>query len=128
VERRRYRRYGPSELHWATTGTWESPHALTGGELRVVNLSYGGICLRTRGPLSPGTSLPLWVVTPLGTAWVRARVNWVRRLDGGEFLAGAEYLESSKGWFGPEEDLVHGVDREGVALVGALHEDCLSLQ
>jgi hypothetical protein len=128
VERRRYRRYSPAELLGPATAQRIRLGRVAGGDFRVVNLSHGGICLRTRQTLHPGASLPLWLILPLGKASVRVQIKWVHRVDEGEFVAGAEYLESNKGWFGPEEDVVSVVERDGGALVGALDEDCTSFE
>jgi hypothetical protein len=73
--------------------------------------------------------MPVWIINLPGVARVGARVRWVRRLDAGDYIAGAEHMESDKSWFGLlEEEAVPGVDRGGPTLVGALHEDRPNLQ
>lgn len=60
--------------------------AWQGGGKRTVsfveNLSLGGICLRTRDVLSPGTALQLLLDLPAGQVRARAIVEWSKEKKG----------------------------------------------
>jgi hypothetical protein len=76
-------------------------------ECPLVNLSYGGICFRTRSALKQhGTQrLLIDVKAPFqDTARARIRIRWIRPVDSQEITVGAVFVESSKGWLGPEDD------------------------
>jgi len=107
-ERRRHTRYPASKLgcrfewlEWA------------GGEVaqpEAINLSSGGVCLRTARSTAVGEALWLKVVLPdpMGSAELRCIVRWLRPAEEGTgWIVGAEIIESTKGWFGPEEDCPH---------------------
>ncbi len=106
-ERRRHRRYEAAEigcrLRWLDEWT-ENSHE---GSIEPRNLSITGISLLSKRRIHIGEQLWLQVILPepLGTAAVRCIVRWVREEPGGgSWSAGAEILESTKAWIGPEED------------------------
>jgi hypothetical protein len=68
------------------------------------NLSYGGMCFSTDAPLVQGAEhhFLIHLARPFGDLiLVRARLVWTGVDEAGRQQAGAEFLESSKGWLGP---------------------------
>lgn len=100
-ERRRYRRYAAAELGCRTVWLDESATE----DIRLVNISAGGMCLETSRPLREGQqeSFRVWMQPPMGAAVVRSVVRWIRPANG-KFIVGVEFLESDKGWLGPEQE------------------------
>jgi hypothetical protein len=109
-DRRDHPRFGPEAVHAAA---WIQP-LLTDSEsrepARVLNLSASGICIQTTQRLTAGSiyGLLLDLGSPLdrevqatvGIKWVRAT-----RRDSG-VVAGAEFITSDSGWFGPDTGIV----------------------
>jgi hypothetical protein len=82
------------------------PSGMEVEECPLVNLSYGGICFRTRSALKKlGTyRLLIEVKAPFqSTARTRVRIRWIRPVDSQEIIMGAVFVESNQGWLGPEE-------------------------
>lgn len=70
------------------------------------NLSYSGMCFSTDAPLVQGAEhhFLIHLPAPFGNlVLVRARLVWTGIDEAGRQQAGAEFLESSKGWLGPDE-------------------------
>jgi len=101
-ERRRYRRYPAQELGCKTAWLNESARE---EDIELVNISAGGMCLETGRRLREGQqqSFRVWMQPPLGAAVVRSVVRWIRPVNG-KFRVGVEFLESDKGWLGPEQE------------------------
>lgn len=75
-------------------------------ECEVLNLSYGGACFRasTRPEEGAIRQFRIDLASPAGfTVDVKARICWVRHFESQGYFLGAEFLESSKGWLGPED-------------------------
>ena len=75
-------------------------------ECEVLNLSYGGACFRasTRAEEGAIRRFRIDLASPAGfTVDVKARIRWVRYFESQGYFLGAEFLESSKGWLGPED-------------------------
>jgi len=72
----------------------------------LLNVSYGGIRFRASRALQEGAIHRLFIEMPLPIGFavlVKARICWVRSSDSQGYDLGAEFLESSKGWLGPED-------------------------
>jgi hypothetical protein len=72
-------------------------------ECRLVNASQGGMCLRTSRALAIGAVLHFVVEmdSPVEqTILLTGRVCWTAAT--GPCIAGIAFLDSSKGWFGPD--------------------------
>jgi hypothetical protein len=101
-ERRKHQRYDAAAIgcrvEWINS-TAEAPEAK--------NLSAGGLCLRTDRLLAPGEQiyLKLSLPEPMGSALVQCVVRWRQPApDSSGWLIGAEVIESTKAWIGPQED------------------------
>jgi hypothetical protein len=73
----------------------------------LLNVSYGGIRFRASRSLQEGAIHNFFIEMPLPIGFsvlVKARICWVLLSDSQSYDQGAEFLESSKGWLGPEED------------------------
>lgn len=73
----------------------------------LLNLSYGGMCFRMSGVLQERDECQFLMdlkVPRECLALVRARICWVQAQAGQEKMLGAEFLESTLGWVGPEEN------------------------
>lgn len=73
----------------------------------LLNLGYGGMSFRL--PRAPSKHQNYWFLIDLAEPFdqlvlVRARVCWVRPAGSVASEAGAVFVESSKGWLGPEDD------------------------
>lgn len=104
---RRYRRVNAGVVAGRVLMIRRGPSRLKVEECPLVNLSYGGICFRTRKALKKhGTHrLLIEVKAPFqDTARTRVKIRWIRPLDSQEIIAGAVFVESNKGWLGPEEE------------------------
>lgn len=102
---RRYRRFGAGVVTARVLMVRRRRSGLEVEDCPLVNLSYGGVCFRTRGALRKYGShrLLIEIKAPfLDTARVRVQIRWIRPLDSQTIIAGAEFLETNKGWLGPE--------------------------
>jgi hypothetical protein len=83
------------------------PEAPPGGmHCTARDISFGGFGFEASAPLVEDQTYQFLIhlhVSGLGPTKVKARIRWVCP-SGSGFVMGAEFLESSKGWFGPEED------------------------
>jgi hypothetical protein len=73
----------------------------------LLDLGYGGVSFRV--PWAPDEHAEYRFLIDLAEPFsdlvlVRARVCWVRRAGAVSSEAGAVFVESSKGWLGPEDD------------------------
>jgi len=110
-DRRFQMRFGPEAVRAAA---WIQPVLSDCGArdaASVVNLSAGGICLETSTlELRAGSvcKLLMALVSPCKRDFLATvQIKWVRKapLCRG-VMAGAEFLSSSSGWFGPEDETV----------------------
>jgi len=72
----------------------------------LANLSYGGMCFSADTPLVQGAEhhFLIHLAAPFDDlVLVKARLVWTGIDPAGRQQAGAEFLESSKGWLGPDE-------------------------
>lgn len=77
--------------------------------LTVLDLSYGGVRFRGSREFLEGEVYTLRVGMPRpmrGVVTVKAQVRWVRPLEARGNEVGAEFLKSSKGWLGPEDNSI----------------------
>lgn len=106
IERRRSKRFRNDAI--SANVSLLDREALKTEPCTLVNISFGGMCLRTRLNLEPGGEYAflLDLRAPFNDlVMVKARVSWARAVQQGQqdCVAGAEFTESSKGWLGPEE-------------------------
>jgi hypothetical protein len=89
------------DLKATTSDVWMLDRPLT--QLRIVNISYGGLCLEMEWPFTPGTECEL-LLRLKGSideaAMVSVAVRW-KRLTGRRWHCGAEVLASDQSWLGP---------------------------
>ena len=100
-EKRRHRRFDMTASgSQAALLSWDDG-VLQRNYLELLNLSYGGMCFRSNERLDPGAE-PYCLLNLQGfiddVVFVKARVEWQTIMNTGEFLCGASFLESSKGW------------------------------
>jgi PilZ domain len=72
----------------------------------LLNVSYGGMRFRASRALQEGAIHRFFIEMPLPIGFavrVKARICWVWRFASQGYDLGAEFLESSKGWLGPED-------------------------
>ncbi len=101
VDRRSYTRYS---LQWTGSRAWS--HKFPGEEIRLVNVSFGGLCVEVTQQYRIGAVHELRVDLrgPLDDlVSVTAVVRWVERV-GQRWCCGTEVLESDKAWIGPKEE------------------------
>jgi c-di-GMP-binding flagellar brake protein YcgR len=106
-ERRRYPRHLAPGLK--CEAAWLGEAERTDDPVELLNISTGGMCFRTRRPIQEGQQvwLELRLPSPMGLALVRCVVRWVQAdVLPGAHRVGVEFLESTKGWVGPEENSV----------------------
>jgi len=73
----------------------------------LVNLSFGGMCVRTSARLQKGDErrFMIGLPSPLGSSVaVKARICWESPSGVGKRHLGAEFVESSIGWLGSDEN------------------------
>ena len=107
ADRRHHRRFEPNAL--AAKVSLIRPGS-AGPELEpctLLNLGYGGMSFRL--PCAPRKCGDYRFLIDLAKPFddlvlVRARVCWVRQAGSLSSEAGAVFVESSKGWLGPEDD------------------------
>jgi hypothetical protein len=106
-ERRHHKRFDTVCIPGSLSVVGEGQSGLTLHDGVLINLSYGGVCFRTSLPLAKNDIVRclLDLKDPFNElVFVKARVLWTKRDEHAESLSGAVFLESSKGWFGPEDD------------------------
>jgi hypothetical protein len=101
ADRRRSRRFGVETLPGTVIMAGSGCADERGSGCTLVNISCGGMCFRAPHPLEIGTAARYRIfLDPLPRAvLVTAEVRWV----GADAITGAEFTESSDGWFGPDE-------------------------
>ena len=104
VNQRRHTRYDVTgcALSWT-----QPPSGEFDSELGLLNLSCGGMCFCLSRPLENGTihEFRIDLRRLLGeVAFVKAQIRWVQRGDPSKWMMGAAFLQSNKGWLGPEID------------------------
>jgi hypothetical protein len=87
---------------------WLMPRGGQTSELeacRLLNLSFGGICFSSIHSFEQESVYPFRIklsdLDPDPFA-VQAEIRW-RQQQGAEWVIGAEFRESTKGWVGPDE-------------------------
>jgi hypothetical protein len=104
-ERRRHQRYDMTNLNCKLAWIRPGPNGMAQSCI-LLNCSYGGFAFRTNVAVREEEDCHFsidWQQPCLGVATVRARIRWVQECAAGDYIAGAEFLESSKAWLGPEE-------------------------
>lgn len=107
TDRRRHRRFDISAVAGRVAIIGTANRTLEFGSCALLNISYGGMCAATDWPVHVCEEYHflLELGPPLcDIALVKARVVWVEPDDNGHKRFGARFIESSKGWLGPDED------------------------
>jgi len=108
LERRRHKRFDMTSRECKLYLIRQAGGALQHEDCTLLNLCYGGMRFRACGPLRPGEECQFLIdlKTPVrGSVFVKARIRWARPFDRHpEQELGAVFVESSKGWLGPEEN------------------------
>lgn len=103
AERRRSRRFERESITACVALIRDGAPDLALEPCTLVNVSYGGMCLRAWRDLRRNRNYRflLDLQAPFrDLVLVKARVLWI----GADRAAGVEFVESSKGWLGPEDD------------------------
>jgi hypothetical protein len=106
-ERRRHPRYDMTLRECRLALLEESGGLVEEHDCKLVNLSFSGMCFHSQQELQQGEErrfvIDLRSGVP-GAIVVKAQIRWAQasELPAGTF--GAVFLESSRGWLGPEED------------------------
>jgi hypothetical protein len=83
-------------------------------DYELLDLSYGGMCIRSRSTLRADEICEFemnLMLLGLGLAKVKARIRWVQ-LPAGEYcMGGAQFLESNKGWLGSQKTMPAPVEK-----------------
>ena len=106
--RRRFKRFDQADSDWSLVQIRRIGVRLEFEECLLVNLSYGGMCLQTPSKMGKGEEnyFLLDIRSPLNDlAFVKVRVEWVTPTGLRQNQVGVSFLESSKGWLGPTEEL-----------------------
>jgi len=83
----------------------ETEAGLEEEDCTLLNLSYGGMCFRAGRLLQEGEQCGglVYLPPPLhGWVLVKASIRWIRPLEADCWNLGAVFLESSRGWLGPD--------------------------
>ena len=107
-ERRRHKRFDMTSRDCRLALVSNTSAGLGIESCVLINLSYGGMCFRTAQVLQERDECQFLMdlkVPRECLALVRARICWMGPQGGQERMLGAEFLESTLGWVGPEENL-----------------------
>ncbi|MGE5644790.1 MAG: PilZ domain-containing protein [Acidobacteriota bacterium] len=107
-DRRRHVRFDSSAVKAdVSVLSTDTPHFLL-VRCRPANVSYGGMCLKSNQAFEPGREYRFLIrlQEPFRDfVLVKARVVWTRTWpDQSGYRFGLKFLESSKGWLGPEDN------------------------
>lgn len=102
-DRRRSRRFRADSLSGSLSMAVGGCKAKRYTRCALVNISYGGMCFRAPHHMEVGSAAEYRIfLAPLPHAVVvTAEVRWTGT-GACNALTGAEFLESSSGWFGPD--------------------------
>ena len=110
MERRRYTRFDIASSGSKLALIARSGQKLEMEDCALYNISYGGMCFRSKSHISPGDVVDFLIdlEKPLkDLVLVKARIEWTGRGDDAEPIFGARFLDSSKGWLAGMDDTVH---------------------
>ncbi len=106
-ERRGHKRFDMTEREGKLALVRETAGGVEQEDCTLLNLSYGGMCFRARRLVQEGEQCRFFIDLPSplrGSLLVKAQIRWVRPFEPESWNSGAEFLESSRGWLGPEEN------------------------
>lgn len=106
-DRRRHRRFDATSVGGRLAVVLQGDAELAVEPCTLVNVSYGGMCFRAPLALEDGSEhrFLLDLKQPFDDmVMVRARVRWADPGESNERTFGAEFIESSKGWLGPDAE------------------------
>jgi len=112
AERRRHKRFDMTSLRVKVMLVQETSDEPRYEDCTLVNLSYGGLRVLAHRPLQEGDKCQFLIElqrSVKGSAVVEALIRWVRSVGSEAWDLGAQFLESSKGWLGPEENDLRSV-------------------
>ncbi len=104
-ERRRHKRFDMTSLRVNIMLVRETSGEPRYEDCALLNLSHGGMRVLAHRPLQEGDKCQFLIELqrPVkGSAVVEALIRWVRSVGSEAWDLGAQFLESSKGWLGPE--------------------------
>jgi hypothetical protein len=107
-DQRRYRRLDAASLSARAAAIVTQSRSLALRPCPLSNLSYGGMCFSTDEPLVVGAEYRFLIdlASPFDDlVLVRARIVWTGVDDAGRHQAGVQFVESSKGWLGPDDEM-----------------------
>lgn len=107
-DQRRHRRLDAASLSARAAAIVTQSRDLALRPCPLTNLSYGGMCFSTEEPLVVGAEYRFLIdlASPFDDlVLVKARTVWTGIDDAGRHQAGVQFVESSKGWFGPDDEL-----------------------
>ena len=105
-ERRRHKRFDMTSGGSKLTFVRETSEGLEQENCTLLNLSYSGMCFRACRLMQEGEQCGFLIYLPSpmhGWVLVKALIRWVQVLQTDHCNFGAAFLESSRGWLGPEE-------------------------
>ena len=103
IERRRHRRFEMMGTHSKLASIYRSAGDLRLEECTLIDISAGGIGFITDKEFDEGDThyFLIDLREPLQElVFVKVRAQWVKERDESNWLVGASFLESSKGWLG----------------------------
>lgn len=107
TDRRRHRRFDTGSVTARVAIIDSGERGLRLGACTLLDVSYGGMCFTADQPLAKNVEHRFLIDLDApfcDVVLVKARVVWTRIDEQGRQQVGAEFLESSKGWLGPDED------------------------
>ncbi len=105
LERRDCRRFGPMLVSARVAMVDPGGANLALAPCTLSNVSFGGMCFSTTRSVRENEEYRFLIefTEPISDfVLVKARIVWCRAGETGYRQAGAEFLESSRGWLGPE--------------------------
>ena len=108
-DQRRHRRLDAASLSARAAAIVTDSRNLALRPCPISNLSYGGMCFSTDEPLVVGAEYRFLIdlASPFDDlVLVRARTVWTGVDDAGKHQAGVQFVESSKGWLGPDDEMI----------------------
>ncbi len=105
LERRESRRFGPSVVSARLAIVDSGGTNLSLTPCTLLNVSFGGMCFSTSCDVRENSECRFLIefTGPIADFVIlKARTVWCRCADSMYREAGVEFLESSKGWLGPE--------------------------
>ena len=110
AERRRHKRFDMASTGSKLARIERASTRLTLQNCELVNLSFGGMSIRSTEELEPEGLYDFLIdlQEPLKVLlFVRANIRWVHSSGSRGWMIGAAVVESSKAWLGAFDDQIH---------------------